>query len=49
MLGYYSQVLHKTMDLLEEDVPICDDAFNCLMFVVNMGLRAGGGVGEPLI
>ena len=30
------------------DIPLCTDAFNCFMYVINIGLRSGGGVGEPL-
>ena len=47
-MGYYSQTIHATMKLLEMDAPICIDPFNCYMFVTNLGLRAGGGVGDPL-
>ena len=27
---------------------VCSTAFNCFMFVCNIGLRSGGGVGEPI-
>lgn len=37
------------METLEYGEPICDTPIMCFMYVVNVGLRAGGGVGEPLI
>ena len=30
-------------------VPLCTDPFNCFMFVLNIGMRAGGGVGDTII
>lgn len=49
MLAFYSQYVRSTMETLEYGEPICDTPIMCFMFVVNVGLRAGGGVGEPLI
>lgn len=37
------------MEMLEYEVPVCDTPLMCFMYVVNVGLRSGGGVGEPLI
>ena len=58
MLCYYVPALHNTMigsDVVViiyffiEKVPLCTDPFNCFMFVLNIGMRAGGGVGDAII
>jgi len=46
MLAYYNTTLHSSMK--GQDMPICTDPFNCFMFIVNLGMRSGGGVGDQL-
>lgn len=49
MIGFYSEEVRTTMETLELEVPICDTPLMCFIYVLNLGLRSGGGVGEPLI
>jgi len=37
------------MILFEDNKPICNDPLNCFLFVLNLSLRSGGGIGDPLI
>lgn len=52
MFGFYSQTLHSTMiaafNTAGYEVPLCVDPLNCFMMMLNMGLRAGGGIGDIL-
>ena len=46
MVGYYNNDLHSTMQPVDYDTEFCVDPLNCFIYVLNVGLRAGGGVGE---
>jgi len=48
MVAYYGPYVRSSMDTVEYEVPICDTPIMCFMYVINIGLRSGGGVGEPL-
>ena len=46
MIAFYDPIVHSTINNNQMGIPLCIDAFNCFLFAVNMGLRAGGGVGD---
>lgn len=48
MLAYYEPILHSTITLNSMRVPICINPINCFIFVVNLGIRAGGGIGDVI-
>lgn len=56
MIGFYASEDFRNNMVFDQQVGInndenlylCDSPLRCFMFVVNMGLRAGGGVGEVI-
>ena len=49
MFSFYNPALHKTMILSEDNKPICYNPVNCFCFVLNLGMRSGGGIGDLII
>jgi hypothetical protein len=46
MIGFYNNDIHSTIIPVEYDTEFCVTPFNCFIYVINVGLRAGGGIGE---
>ena len=49
MIGYYINEINTTIIDATYTVSFCEDPLNCFFYVVNIGLRAGGGVGDSKI
>lgn len=52
MIAFYNPDLHSTLILdgyTDQNVtPVCSYPWECFLFIVNAGLRQGGGVGDLL-
>ena len=49
MIGYYTTVLRGTFVYENSpNLPVCNNPIQCFAFVLNIGLRFGGGIGEAI-
>ena len=49
VIGFYSTNLQQTFEYIgNKDLPVCQSPLQCFAFILDIGLRRGGGVGEAL-